>query len=186
MEFLAPTTPSKKYSPQTKSLIAPLGTRYSTPDKAILSPSTSRSINSEPRSSSKSNTKSDRFIPNRNKMDFSYCNYNLLCDAGRAEDDDEEEGHKAQDPKSFSNKKMKAEVFQLANHTPGKRMLSCFDANATDELDSPIMKVRHSSLLHLSPPGNGSHGVSSVERINSTQIIQENYSDYPNSPLEDP
>jgi hypothetical protein len=141
MEFLAPTTPSKIYPPHTKSLIAPLGIRYATPDKTILSPSSSRTMNTEPNSSlKKSNTKSDRFIPNRNKMDFSYCNYNLLCHVGRGSDDNEDEdGNRAQESKS-PNKKLKSEVFQLANHTPGKRMLSCFDSSV-EEPDSPVLKV---------------------------------------------
>jgi hypothetical protein len=147
MEFLTPSTPIKL--PKTLTSINPCGTplklssNYSTPEKG--SNKSNKLTNSNQKSSSqKSSQKSDRFIPNRNNMDFSYCNYNLLCDVGKKENEDEGASNKRQ---RSSEDRLKEEVFQLANHTPGKRMLSCFD-HFDEEPVTPVMKVSSSFFLY--------------------------------------
>ena len=83
--------------------------------------------------SNSSNLNIDRFIPNRNKIDFSYCNSNLLFDVGKKENTEES---KVIDTKTLNQKKFKEEIFQLTNQTPGKRMLNCFESSITQDVDS--------------------------------------------------
>lgn len=142
MELLSPSTPcTKKLSKKTSSLTPIKGqtsfsfTQCSTPNPTILSPSKRNTCDNK--YSNKSTPKSDRFIPNRSKMDFSYCNYNLLYDVGMKEN---EEDTKSSQPQGQTTNKLKEDLFQLANYTPGKRMLSCFDA-CDDEPVTPAPKV---------------------------------------------
>jgi hypothetical protein len=153
MEFLAPTSPlklSKSLTTMTPS-VTPINVsssfssnNYSTPEKRNNN-SNKLSNSNHKDSNKKSSQKSDRFIPNRNKMDFSFCHYNLFCDVGKKENEDEANSNSNKKQKSdeqilSGQNRLKEEVFQLANHTPGKRMLSCFD-QCDEEPITPVVKV---------------------------------------------
>lgn len=162
MEFLTPTTPLKlsKSFPTSSSLtpsVKPLNLSSTftsihnqcvTPEKQTSHQNIKQCTNSNQKNSSqKLLKKSDRFIPNRNRMDFSYCNYNLFCDVGKTENEDEDclmtnsnKKQKSNEKLMSSQNRLKEEVFQLANHTPGKRMLSCFD-QCDEEPITPVVKV---------------------------------------------
>lgn len=146
MDFLTPLTPSKKYNKtssltistpikgQVSTCLTPCRTPITT---SILSPT--KNVNTDMiKSCHKSTPKSDRFIPNRSKMDFSFCNYTLFSDVGKKEN--EEESKNSESKNQSSNSRLKEDLFQLANHTPGKRMLSCFDTSEEEPV-TPVAKV---------------------------------------------
>ena len=125
MEFLSPTTPLKlsKSFPTSSSLtpsVKPLNLSSTfssihhqcvTPEKQTTSHQNiiKQFTNSNEKNSSQKQKllkKSDRFIPNRKRMDFSYCNYNLFCDVGKSENEDEDCLMTNSNKKQKSNEKL--------------------------------------------------------------------------------
>lgn len=82
-------------------------------------------------------TRTDRFIPNRNKIDFDYCNHSLLENFNRSSHKESSEDTITMDPKVLNTQKLKEEYHYITNHTPGKRLVDCFE-NKCESKSIPI------------------------------------------------
>ena len=131
MEFFSPpTTPRKHLSSKTPLTLSLRGTIDKT------NSSHSRVVKNEMSKSPSTHTKcqsNDRFIPNRSRIDFDYCN-NALIVVGN------EENTNVQAPQTPQTDKRRSDVLQAANQTPGKRLIDCFDRKTPTKpaVSSPI------------------------------------------------
>ena len=123
MEFLSPSTPCKAIHKKSGTP----GLRVADSNCSSQFPKSPRATDSTIRTPStptnKSSLYSDRFIPDRNAIDFDYC-YHSLCSSGDSFDQADDVRPEALHAGQI---KLKCDVLQAASQTPGKRMISCFD-----------------------------------------------------------
>jgi hypothetical protein len=119
MEFLSPSTPCKSSKKSGTSGLRVCDSNCRTPFTKSPRRSDTNCQTAAMSSLQYSTSYSDRFIPDRNAIDFDYCNHSLVS-IGTG---DEEEPDKLDSP----HNKLRMEVLQATNQTPGKRMISCFD-----------------------------------------------------------
>lgn len=197
MEFLSPSTPCKlaknklatsrnnyashntpvkssatSLSSSSSSLIA---TNYQTPDRSI---SCSTSKKSKTRHLD-SPLASDRFIPNRNKIDFDFCHHSLLFDVGKKENEDDNGNSKtATDLKTIHQNKFKEEVLQLTNKTPGKRMLPCFESSPVEEYSDVkvVIRLSFTSIITIITSSHFKHSAEGIHSKKNTKQIHKKHS----------
>jgi hypothetical protein len=134
MELLScATTPRKSVRPKSSTPgLRQASNNYSSPVMKLEKPPSSNVKIMTPTTtiSSSCKTGSDRFIPNRNNIDFDYCNHTLLSSdmcAGKEDLKDET----TQDTTRAVNQKIVNEFLNITNQTPGKRLVDCFERKHT-------------------------------------------------------
>lgn len=141
MEFLSPSTPCKSISKKNAtSGLRVADSNCRTPFQKSPRRSDTNYQTVAMSSQQSSTSYSDRFIPDRNSIDFDYCNHSLFSVGV----DDEEEQDKLDPPSN----KLRCEVLQATNQTPGKRMISCFD-NSFDSQSPRSPSARKVSPCHF-------------------------------------
>ena len=128
----------------------------STPTRTPKKSSSSSSTSSPSTSTSTPSSQSDRFIPNRNNIDFDFCHNRLFCHIGN-EVDENDSGSFANSPTKKSTSEtdelFNNEVIRGLQQSPSQRMMT-FTNNSDDSINS---SQYNSTPLRLKRPVSSSY-----------------------------